>query len=94
MRVTLNDWDRGKFKVPTLRNIEVSSPYMHNGSFQNLTEVIDFYVQGGNETETRSDLVRPIYGATQEEKDALVAFLKSLTDNEFLSKPDLSDPNL
>lgn len=81
---TLHTPDMGKFKVPTLRNIEVTAPYMHDGRFKTLEEVIDFYGSGGGGTITQDQRISK-KDISQEEKEALIAFLKSLTDLEFLS---------
>ncbi len=70
--------DTGKFKTPTLREIERTAPYMHDGSIATLDEVVDFYDRGGNENPFRDRDLRPLR-LTQEDKTALVAFLRSLT---------------
>ncbi len=85
-RVTALEEDIGKFKVPTLRNIEVTAPYMHDGSISSLEEVIDFFDGGGFAHPNKSHLVRPL-GLTAQEKADLLEFLKSLTDEEFLNNP-------
>lgn len=90
-RVTLNPLDAGKFKVPTLRNIELSGPYMHDGSFSTLSEVIDHYAQGGKGHHNQSDKVVG-FSITADEKANLIAFLKSLTDHEFLNNPNFKNP--
>lgn len=77
-RVTENPADRWKFRTPSLRNVALTSPYMHNGQFETLEEVIDFYDRGGIQNELLSPLIRPL-GLTDKEKTELVAFLKSLT---------------
>jgi len=82
--------DDGKFKVPTLRNIEVTDPYMHDGSVQSLEDVLDHYAAGGSHP-NRSKLLRKFQLSSQEKKDVL-NFLRSLTDTTFLSDPRLSDP--
>ncbi len=71
----------GAFKIPTLRNVELTGPYMHNGGMKSLEEVIDFYNRGGNVQNRRhaATLVFP-QGFNDDDKDALVAFLKTLTD--------------
>jgi cytochrome c peroxidase len=71
----------GAFKIPTLRNIELTGPYMHNGSMKSLEEVVEFYNRGGNGTNRHhfATLVFP-QGFTGQEKADLVAFLKALTD--------------
>lgn len=70
--------DRGAFKTPTLREIERSAPYMHDGSLASLDDVVDYYDRGGNRHALLDPEVRPI-GLTEPEKHALVAFLRSLS---------------
>jgi cytochrome c peroxidase len=70
--------DRGAFKTPTLREIERSAPYMHDGSLATLDEVVDYYDRGGNRHALLDPEVRPI-GLTASEKHALMAFLRSLS---------------
>ncbi|MYI90270.1 MAG: hypothetical protein F4082_08375, partial [Gammaproteobacteria bacterium] len=77
-RVTENPADRWKFRTQTLRNIALTAPYMHNGQFATLREVIDFYDQGGIPNELLSPFIRPL-GLTESEKTDLEAFLESLT---------------
>jgi cytochrome c peroxidase len=78
-RITFQSTDVGKFKVPSLRNVELTGPYMHDGSIATLEEVIDHYDMGGNPHPNRSGLLRPINMTAQEKAD-LLAFLKALTD--------------
>lgn len=78
-RVTLNPADLGKFKVPTLRNIELTAPYMHNGSLQTLEDVIDHYASGGSKMTNQSELVQS-FSISESEKQDLINFLKALTD--------------
>ena len=82
-RVTGLLQDEGKFKVPSLRNVEVTGPYMHDGSVETLREVIEHYNHGGQKHPNQSALVRPL-GLTSDEKTDLVNFLLSLTDKSFL----------
>jgi cytochrome c peroxidase len=70
--------DTGKFKTPTLREIERTAPYMHDGSIATLEEVVDFYDRGGTDNPFRDRELRPLR-LTEEEKTALVAFLRSLS---------------
>ena len=77
--VTKNPADTGAFKTPMLRNIEQTGPYMHDGVFSTLEEVVAFYVAGGGPAPTKSPLVKPL-SLTAKEQRALVAFLRSLTD--------------
>ncbi len=85
--VTHNRDDMGKFRAPTLRNIALTAPYMHDGSIATLDEVIEFYARGGNVAESPNPYRSPFiksFAITEEEKAALVAFLQSLTDEEFI----------
>ena len=77
-RVTESPGDRWKFRTQTLRNIALTAPYMHDGGFDTLREVIDFYDRGGVPNELLSPLIRPL-GLTDSEKRDLEAFLNSLT---------------
>lgn len=76
--VTQNPHDRWKYKTPSLRNIALTAPYMHNGSLSTLDQVIEFYNSGGVKNELLDPLIRPLH-LTAQEKQALVAFLGSLT---------------
>jgi len=76
--VTQNPYDRWKYKTPTLRNITLTAPYMHNGSFSTLREVVDFYDAGGVPNELLDPLIKPLQLNDQEKQD-LVALLESLT---------------
>ncbi len=101
--LTLDPADRGLFRPPTLRNIALTDPYMHDGSIETLREVVDHYARGGRLLESgpnagdgrlsplKSGLVRS-FQATDQEKDDLVSFLESLTDQTFLQNPKLSNP--
>jgi len=72
---------RGAFKIPSLRNVELTGPYMHNGSMKSLEEVVEFYSRGGNHANTHhiANLVFP-HGFSAQDKSDLIAFLKTLTD--------------
>ena len=83
-RLTGKKADRALFKVPTLRNIAVTAPYMHDGSIATLREVIQHYNSGGKAHPNKSHLIKTLGLSTQEQQD-LLAFLNSLTDNTFLS---------
>ena len=76
--VTNKDSDRGRFKTPSLRNVALTAPYMHDGSLATLEDVLDFYNRGGNKNPYLEETVKPL-GLTQEDKKDLVAFLKALT---------------
>jgi cytochrome c peroxidase len=83
--------DAGKFKVPTLRNVEVSAPYMHDGSLATLEEVIEHYDQGGRGHANTDPTILPLE-LGEDEKADLLEFLLSLTDDEFLADPRHADP--
>jgi cytochrome c peroxidase len=95
--VTKNPNDRAKFKVPTLRNIALTAPYMHDGRFATLDEVIEHYSSGIHLSPTIDPLIEfANQGGVQldaEQKALLKAFLLTLTDYEFISNPEFSDPN-
>jgi cytochrome c peroxidase len=91
--------DRGKFKTPTLRNIVFSAPYMHDGRFATLEEVVDFYNTGGEGNETVNPFILNLRrnfaegnGLTTQEKQDLIAFVKTLTDSSFVTNPNYSSP--
>jgi cytochrome c peroxidase len=75
--VTQNPQDRWKYKTPTLRNITLTPPYMHDGSIGDLKTVIEFYNKGGIQNENLDPLIRPL-GLSKNEKDNLLEFLKTL----------------
>lgn len=76
--VTGEEKDRGAFKTPTLRNVELTAPYMHDGSQQTLEEVVEWYAKGGHPNPTLSDKVKKLE-LTESEKADLVAYMRSLT---------------
>jgi cytochrome c peroxidase len=87
--ITLNPVDRLAFRTPSLRNVAQTAPYMHDGSLATLHEVVDFYDRGGGDTPSKSSALTPL-GLSAAEKQALVAFLRSL-DAENLSELVLSN---
>jgi cytochrome c peroxidase len=101
--VTFLDADRGRFRPPSLRNIALTAPYMHEGSMATLDEVLTFYERGGRAIETgpnagdgklspyKSSFVAGFVLTPQERADML-AFLEALTDETFITDPALSDP--
>lgn len=78
--------DRGKFITPTLRNIEFSSPYLHDGSYLTLEEVIENYNRGGLPFFNKDTLIKPL-NLNNEEKKALIEFLRALSDTSFINSP-------
>lgn len=95
--VTGNPADYGKFKVPTLRNIAYSAPYMHDGRFATLDEVIEHYSTGIQQSSTIDPLIEFAFqGGVQLddfEKGILKKFLMTMTDYEFINNPEFQDPN-
>lgn len=101
--LSLNPADKGLFRPQSLRNIELTAPYMHDGSIATLREVIEHYARGGTLTESgvnagdgknsplKSVLI-PGFDATDEEIDAVIAFLEALTDEEFITSSKFSNP--
>ena len=100
---TRKDEDLGRFKAPTLRNIAVTAPYLHDGSVETLEELVDLYANGGRVVESGEAMgdgtLHPNKSAfvagfdiTEEEKADLLAFLRALTDQTFLQNPNFSDP--
>lgn len=101
--ITHESKDMGAFKAPTLRNIAVTAPYMHDGSIATLEEVVEHYAQGGRtvadgpfagvgkDSPAKGMFVRG-FQATEQQKADIVEFLKALTDDEFLTNPRYSDP--
>ena len=87
-KVTNNVGDYGKFKTPTLRNVEFTAPYMHDGRFASLEEVIEHYNSGGKYSSTVDPLMKKIgvgLQLTNKEKEDLIAYLKTLSDNNFIT---------
>lgn len=88
-RITLNEGDKGKFKTPSLRNVELTGPYMHDGRFQTLLECVEHYNTGFHYSATLDpNLFFAVKGRmTQQEMEDIVAFMKTLTDMEFVNNP-------
>ncbi|MEH0158464.1 cytochrome c peroxidase [Limibacter armeniacum] len=103
--VTEKATDKGKFKAPSLRNIALTAPYMHDGRFNTLEEVVEHYDEHIIKSETLDPLILEASNEklfpddpiklylTDEEKQAIVAFLHMLTDDTFVTNPDFADPN-
>lgn len=95
---TGNDVDAGKFKIPSLRNVELTAPYMHDGRFETLEEVIGHYSTGISENENLDFRLKELDGSpmvfnvTKAETKALVAFMKTLTDYSMIHNPEYSNP--
>ena len=95
--MTGNPYDNGKFKTPTLRNLVFTAPYMHDGRFETLDDVINHYSEGLEYSETIDPLMKSVReGGVQlsvEEKYFLKMFLISLSDSSFIENPAFQDPN-
>lgn len=89
--ITQRERDKGKFKTPTLRNVAVTAPYMHDGRFATLEEVLNHYNAGGQGHANSDALMRPL-NLTDQEKQDLIEFLRGLTDEQFLNDSTLSNP--
>ena len=94
IEISRRDKDMGRFRAPTLRNVAVTAPYMHDGSIETLSDVIDFYAKGGR----REGISSPLKNAfikgidmTDEERQDLLNFLESLTDETFNTDPQFAD---
>lgn len=94
-RVTGSVSDRGKFKVPSLRNVELTAPYMHDGRFNSLEEVVEHYNSGIKSSPTLDPNMKSQgsgLGLNPQQKADLVAFLKALTDTSYVNNPLLQNP--
>jgi cytochrome c peroxidase len=87
-RATHRQEDIGRFKTPTLRNIQITGPYMHDGSMASLEEVIAFYNGGGRQHPNKDTRIRAL-GLSEQEQSDLIAFLTTLTDWNFVQNKDL-----
>ncbi len=100
-QVTGHTQDQGKFKVPTLRNVELTGPYMHDGRFTTLEQVVEFYSSGIQQNQNldvnftknpdRLDQFGGL-GLTPREKQALVMFMKTFTDTSYIHNPQFKNP--
>ena len=94
--VTMSPADKGKMKVTSLRNIELTTPYMHDGRFTTLEEVVDHYNSGLEMSPTLDPALANTINTglmlDAQDKADLVAFLKTLTDQTFLNNQEYSDP--
>ncbi|RKH04254.1 di-heme enzyme [Corallococcus praedator] len=91
--------DMGRFKAPSLRNVAITAPYMHDGSIATLSEVLDHYAAGGRARAMNGGAASPLqspfvrgFTLTPAEKADVIAFLETLTDTEFLHDPRFADP--
>ena len=92
MRVTDDPQDSLRFKVPTLRNVDISSNYMHDGRFNTLLQVLNHYQSGIQPSPTLDPSIAGGISLTTTERGQLVRFLRTLTDSSFLTNPALARP--
>ncbi|MEY3010878.1 MAG: hypothetical protein RLZZ314_1520 [Bacteroidota bacterium] len=94
--ITGNPLDSGLFRTPTLRNVALSAPYMHDGRFATLEDVIEHYNSGGVASSTIDPFMKYTTGGlalAPSQKADLIAFLHTLTDTLFITKPEFQDPH-
>lgn len=94
--VTKRDRDKGRFKTPSLRNLSYTAPYMHDGRFETLEEVIEHYNTGGKPSSTLDPFMKFSTGGlnlSQQDKQDILAFLKTLDDESFVMNTDYQEPN-
>lgn len=89
--VNNNRFDNGKFRIPSLRNVELTAPYMHDGRFETLEEVLDHYASGGHGVLNEDANIRA-FPLTEQQKLDLVVFLKTFTDTSFTQNPSFQNP--
>lgn len=96
MQITLEESDRNKFKVPSLRNIALTRPYMHDGRFNTLEKVLNHYSEGVQDSPTLDPILKSngILGIplTEDEKQKIILFLHTLTDYSFVNNPLFQEP--
>ena len=92
MHITLDSTDTYKFKIPTLRNIEYTFPYMHDGRFKKLSEVMNHYTSGIIQSKTLAPELKEKIKLTENEKVDLISFLLTLSDKEFVFNSNHSYP--
>jgi cytochrome c peroxidase len=93
-RITGKQFDMGKFRTPSLRNIEFTAPYMHDGRFKTLDEVMNHYASGGHLADNISPFIPLIkeIKMTARQKTEIIAFMKTLSDTSFMHNPSLQNP--
>ncbi len=93
--VTKKEFDNGKFRAPTLRNIELTAPYMHDGRFKTLEQVIEHYASGGHYADNIDPFIPQIADIklTAKQKRQILLFLKTLTDTSFVNNPAFQNPH-
>lgn len=92
MLITNNPDDLGKFRVPSLRNVALTAPYMHDGRFSNLDQVLNHYAQGVQNSATLDPILSQSMGLNASERMAIIVFLHTLTDTKFTQDQRFSNP--
>ncbi len=92
--VTDNPNDDGKFRTPSLRNVALTAPYEHDGSFATLQAVVEHYINGGQHNSTQDPLIKPFSTVGSQDETDLINFLSSLTDKSFTQRSDFTNPDL
>lgn len=94
--ITGNPKDIGLFRVPSLRNVMLTSPYMHDGRFSTIEDVLEFYSRGVHTSLNVDSKMEHAYkggvGLTEHQKECIIAFLKTLTDSTFTTDPEFGNP--
>lgn len=92
--ITSEPGDRYKFKTPSLRNIALTGPYMHDGRFKTLEACLDHYTNSSKNQVNLDPLLSVPVPLSETDKKDLIAFLQTLTDNELINDPRFADPNI
>lgn len=87
-RITLDPMDQGRFKTPSLRNVALTAPYMHDGTLHTLGQVVDHFASGGQAAPNKSPQITG-FSLTEQDKEDLIAFLQALTDERKIDQTDL-----
>lgn len=94
--ITENETDLGLFKIPSLRNIMITAPYMHDGRFNTIEEVLNFYRSGTNDSPNVDPKLRGVHNGginiSEEDTKAVIGFLNCLTDSSFINNPEFANP--
>jgi cytochrome c peroxidase len=93
MRITQNKEDSAKFKVPSLRNVALTFPYMHDGRFWKLADVINHYATGIQQSPTLDSGLAGGISLSSEEQNNLINFLRTLTDTAFVKDARFAQPD-
>jgi cytochrome c peroxidase len=92
MRITQKKEDSAKFKVPSLRNVALTFPYMHDGRFWKLTDVLNHYETGVQQSATLDPILKAGISLSPEEKTNVISFLRTLTDTAFTKNTRFAEP--